>query len=51
VGLAIPILVKRIFVSPFTQGERDLQHIALFTVVTSRPTLHIGNQLFQKLFS
>ncbi len=51
VGLALPILVKRIFVSPFTQGERDLQRIALFTVVTSRPTLHIGNQLFQKLFS
>ena len=51
VGLAIPILVKRIFASPFTQGERDLQHIALFTVVTSRPALHIGNQLFQKLFS
>jgi len=51
VGFAIPILVKRIFASPFTQGERDMQEYALFTVLTSRPTLHLGNQLFRRLFS
>ena len=50
VGLAIPLVVKRLFIVPTKQKESILQMGALFTILTSRPVLHLGNQFAQRFF-
>lgn len=49
-GLALPMIVRRFFITPDNfPGERRLNDCILFTVITSRPVLHQGNQLAQRL--
>ena len=51
VGLAIPVLVKRLLTPPQNDGEEMIQEFAIYTVLTSRPVLHQGNLLMQRVFA
>ncbi|MGH2613157.1 MAG: hypothetical protein ACRDFB_08955, partial [Rhabdochlamydiaceae bacterium] len=50
VGFALPLVLKRLFIPSTGKEETRLQGWAFFTIITSRPALHLGNQLAQKIF-
>lgn len=51
VSLALPLLVNRIVRPCTSEKQQKIARRALFVVLTSRPVLHIGNQLAQKVWS
>lgn len=50
-GLALPLVANCLY-RPYAFGkERYFERCAFFMVLTSRPVLHLGNQLAHKIFS
>lgn len=50
VAFALPFVLKRLFVEKVPEKQIKLERYAYFTLLTSRPVLHLGNQLAHYLF-
>jgi hypothetical protein len=50
VGLAIPVVINRLFIPPTGDKAKDIQSWALFIILTSRVVLHQVNRLAHLLF-
>ncbi len=51
VALALPLVVNRLFRPYAFDKQRHFEQCAIYVVITSRPVLHIGNQLAQKIWA
>lgn len=50
VGLALPLVVNRLFRPYAFDKQQYFERCAIYVVLTSRPVLHLGNQLAQKIW-